>query len=59
MPAKVDTDLCTGCHDCEEACPNESVKVGEDQIATVNPDECIECAACVDACTTHAMSMGD
>jgi NAD-dependent dihydropyrimidine dehydrogenase PreA subunit len=56
MPAKVDVDLCTGCHDCEEACPNSSVRV-EKQVATVNEDDCIECAACVDACTTSAMKM--
>ena len=58
MPAKVDVELCTGCHSCAEACPNESIEV-IDEHAVVKEDECIECAACVEACSTHAVTMGD
>jgi Fe-S-cluster-containing hydrogenase component 2 len=57
MPAIVESENCTGCKDCETACPNESVKVVQEK-AVVNNDECIECNACVDACTHNAMSMG-
>jgi NAD-dependent dihydropyrimidine dehydrogenase PreA subunit len=58
MPAKVDADSCTGCHSCEEACPQESIKMADD-IAVVDKESCIDCAACVDACPTHSMTMED
>jgi NAD-dependent dihydropyrimidine dehydrogenase PreA subunit len=58
MPAQVDKESCTGCHSCEEACPNESIKMVEG-VAEVNKEECIDCAACVDTCPTQAMKMGD
>jgi heterodisulfide reductase subunit A-like polyferredoxin len=58
MAAKVDKEVCTGCADCAEACPNESIKV-VDQIAVVDEELCIDCSACVDACTSHAVALAD
>jgi len=57
MAAKVDKELCTGCADCAEACPNESIKV-QDSVAVVDEEACIDCSACVDACTSHAIELG-
>lgn len=56
MPAVVDIEKCNACKSCEEACPNESIKV-EGEYAVVNKDECIDCNACVDACESGAISM--
>lgn len=57
MPAKVDTENCTGCADCVAACPTEGTITIESEKALVNEAECIECAACVDACTHGAIKM--
>lgn len=57
MPAVVDREKCEGCKDCEEACPNESIKVAEDNIAVVNEDDCIDCQACVSACMPQAVTI--
>ncbi|HEY8667520.1 MAG TPA: 4Fe-4S binding protein [Tepidisphaeraceae bacterium] len=58
MPAIVDTEKCTGCKSCEEACPNGAVAV-PDKYAVVQIDECIDCSACVDACVDHAIALED
>jgi NAD-dependent dihydropyrimidine dehydrogenase PreA subunit len=58
MPATVDQENCTGCGDCVEACPTDTVELVNEK-AIVKPDDCIECNACVEACIHHAMSMAD
>ncbi len=57
MPAVVDKEKCTGCKSCEEACPNESIKVNGDQKAEVDKDACIDCQACEGACPEQAIAM--
>ena len=56
MPAVVDKELCEGCKDCEEACPNESIKVVDD-LAVVNEEDCIDCQACASACMHNAVTV--
>ena len=58
MPAIVNTDNCNGCKSCEEACPTQSIAVGEDGIAHVKEEECIDCNACEDACSSDAVKVG-
>ena len=55
MAAIVDNEKCTGCGNCVECCPTESIKL-ENEKAVVN-DDCIDCGACVDECPTEAISM--
>ncbi len=55
MAAKVDLAKCTGCGECVECCPTESIKI-ENEKAVID-DECIECGACVDECSSEAISM--
>ncbi|MGB2986375.1 MAG: 4Fe-4S dicluster domain-containing protein [Phycisphaerae bacterium] len=55
MAAVVDVEKCTGCGDCVECCPTESIKL-ENEKAVVN-DDCIDCGACVDECPNEAISV--
>ena len=57
MAAIVDVEKCTGCGDCIESCPTESIKVDNEK--AVIDDECIECGACVDECPNEAISVPD
>ena len=55
MAANVDLEKCTGCGDCVECCPTDSITI-ENEKAVVN-DDCIDCGACVDECPNEAISM--
>ena len=56
MPAKIDTEKCTGCESCVEVCPVEAISM-KDGKAVVDADECIDCGQCVDECPTEAIAM--
>jgi ferredoxin len=56
MPAKIDTEKCTGCETCVEECPSEAISMADGK-AKVDVDECVDCGACVDACSAEAISM--
>ena len=49
-------DPCARCRKCEEVCPQEAVKVGEDKMAT-DRGKCILCCACVKTCPTRARQL--
>ena len=57
MPAKVNTDKCSGCGSCEDVCPIECIKV--DEVASIDGNECTECGSCVDECPEEAISLPD
>jgi len=56
MPAKVDSETCTGCQSCIEACPSEAI-VMKNGKAVVDPDKCVDCGLCVDECSVEAIAM--
>jgi len=56
MPAVVDTELCGGCGNCVEVCPNEAIEIVDDK-AVVNEEECLDCAACEGECPHGAITM--
>ena len=56
MAVVVDLEKCTGCGNCEEACPTGAIKVVDGK-AKVNEDDCVECGACVSECPTGALSL--
>lgn len=51
---KVNTDICTGCGSCVEACPWHAVNVDTE---TGKAAKCITCGACAEACPTGALSV--
>ena len=55
MAVKVDTDKCTGCGVCVDACPVDAIKV-EDGKAKIS-DACVDCGACTGACPVEALSL--
>ena len=56
MPAKVDTEKCTGCESCVEECPSQAISMVDGK-AVIDADACIDCAVCVDTCPVEAISM--
>jgi len=56
MPAKVDTEKCTGCETCVSECPSEAISMASEK-ALVDIENCIDCGVCVDACPDEAITM--
>jgi Ni,Fe-hydrogenase III small subunit/NAD-dependent dihydropyrimidine dehydrogenase PreA subunit len=41
---------CSGCLDCENACPTEAIRIGENGAVSLDRGRCIACGLCVSAC---------
>lgn len=61
LVAKVDTDACSWCGECEKACPYdgavEKVRQGEKEVAYVHPALCKGCGGCVPTCPIEAIDL--
>lgn len=55
MTIKVDPQLCAGCGDCVEVCPNGAIYM-VDQRAVIDETLCTLCEACLDVCVNGAIS---
>jgi len=55
LPAVVDTEKCTACGTCVDACPGEAITLEE--YAVVNPEECTDCGTCEDECPEGAITI--
>jgi NAD-dependent dihydropyrimidine dehydrogenase PreA subunit len=56
MAATVDTEKCTGCGACVEACPLDAISL-QGEIAVVDEDTCTECGLCVEECPNDAIAL--
>ena len=56
MPAKIDSEKCTGCGTCVDECPSEAISM-KDEKAVVDAESCVDCGVCVDTCPSGAISM--
>ena len=52
----VDSDKCTGCGSCAEACPPQAISV-DSGIAEINKKICEECGECAKACPEKAITI--
>ena len=56
MP-KIDKEKCTGCGECESACPVDAIKMKEGK-AEIDRQECVDCGCCFSECVNDAISIG-
>jgi ferredoxin len=50
----VDQDGCTGCGECVEECPVDTISI-EDEVAEIDMDNCIRCGRCHEVCPEDAV----
>ena len=53
--SKVDEILCSGCGECEKACPFLAIQV--DGVAKVDREFCLGCGVCAGQCPEDALKM--
>ncbi len=51
-----DSEGCTACGSCAEACPDEAIKVQE--VAMRDPKRCLGCLSCSQVCAEEAVTLG-
>jgi ferredoxin len=51
----IDKTICTGCAECNKACPFSAIKV--DAIAEIDREICLGCGVCVGRCPEGAIQM--
>ena len=56
MPTVVDSETCTGCESCVDACPVEAITMNDD-IAVVDEETCTDCESCVEVCPVEAITV--
>ncbi len=57
MAIVIDSEKCTACGTCVDACPLELITVPGDSAVIEDTDSCIDCGACVDECPEGAISL--
>jgi len=55
----IDTELCEGCGECVAACPNDCIKMGDeqnyDEVAYILYLDCTDCGVCKSVCPVGAI----
>jgi NAD-dependent dihydropyrimidine dehydrogenase PreA subunit len=59
MIPRIDSELCTECGECVDACPGQVFTKGEEGVNVAYPEECIECRACEEVCPVEAVRLVD
>jgi ferredoxin len=54
MTVRIDSELCTGCGACIDACTFEAIQL-VDQCAEIVPASCTQCGECLDVCPNGAI----
>jgi len=52
---RINADLCTGCHLCAKACPENCIAGELKQKHTIDASRCIKCNACYETCNVDAV----
>ena len=53
----IDTDVCSGCGECQRACPTKSIDLVWDFATLGRPEECTSCNLCMKACAFDVIQM--
>ena len=56
MATIINQETCTGCGDCVESCPLESLEIKDDK-AVVDEETCGDCGSCVDVCPSESITI--
>ncbi len=51
----IDAELCNGCGDCVEYCPNGGLAMQDGKAIVLDPERCGECYYCESICPTSAI----
>ncbi len=51
----VDSDECTGCGICVDACPNDVLELVDDISVPTNEETCDGCGVCAEECPMEAI----
>lgn len=54
MPRQINTDNCSGCTSCINACPVEAIQKKDNKIQ-IDANECVDCATCWRICPEHCI----
>ena len=54
MSFKIDSNECTGCGACVEACPRQAITIRDD-LAVINEKLCTQCGTCAEVCPVGAI----
>jgi len=55
----IDPDMCTGCEECQCACPEDAIEGKDGFIHLIDQDLCEQCGKCVSACEECAIKCTD
>jgi NAD-dependent dihydropyrimidine dehydrogenase PreA subunit len=53
----IDEDLCTGCGECVDICPNEVLELSDEKASVIDEEECVGCESCVEVCEQGAITV--
>jgi NAD-dependent dihydropyrimidine dehydrogenase PreA subunit len=53
----VQPETCTGCGECQRACPHGAVKGRKEEIRHMDPAKCQKCGICFSECPSNAIAV--
>lgn len=53
----IDEELCIGCEECVDICPDEVLEIIDEKASVVEDEECVGCESCVEVCEQEAITV--
>jgi NAD-dependent dihydropyrimidine dehydrogenase PreA subunit len=53
----IDEELCIGCGECVDICPNEVLELENEKAVVIDEDECVGCESCIEVCEQEAITV--